>query len=81
MYCPRGDLESGLQSPIHRVGLPSVPYSLFSLDGIHRGYVVAGNVARLSRAQGPSLPPVTFAAGTEQKMSVTTQPLGHHVAR
>lgn len=34
------------------------PYSLFCLDGVHRGHVVAGDVARGTRAQRPGLPPV-----------------------
>lgn len=33
-------------------------YSLFCLDGVHRGHVVAGDVASGTRAQRPRLPPV-----------------------
>lgn len=79
--CPRGGLESGLQGPVCKAGPPPNPYLLFSLDGVHRGHVVAGNVASLSRAEGPSLPPVTLAEGTEQAAALATQPLGHHGAR
>ena len=67
----KSGLESGLQSPALKAGVPP-PYSLFSLDGVHGGHVVAGNVASVSGAEGPSLPPVTLAGDTEQRVSLAT---------
>lgn len=36
--------------------------SLFSLDGVSRGHVVAGDVTFPTRVDGASLPPVSFSA-------------------
>lgn len=36
-------------------------YVLFCLDGVGRSHVVAGDVAALSRRQGPGEPPVPFS--------------------
>jgi hypothetical protein len=44
-------------------------YSLFSLDGIHRSNIVAGNIASVSGAQGASLPPVILPVDTEHRGS------------
>lgn len=37
--------------------------SLFSLNGVSRGHIIAGDVAFLPRVDGASLPPVSFSAG------------------
>lgn len=44
-------------------------FSLFSLDGVSRRHVVAGDVTFPARVDGASLPPVSFSARAQRQLS------------